>query len=156
METAVCGTRDGFGGGVFHTRCNCHENTLTIILTTKGYMFGDFTPIMWDSSNAYKPDAMKESFLFSLISPRGQEPQKFALLNTSYAIHCGTSYGPTFGGNHDIHVSADADRNTSSYTNLGNGYVNTTGINAQQVFTGEYNFQAKEIEVFSITAYNFI
>jgi hypothetical protein len=30
--------------------------------------------------------------------------------------------------------------------------VNDTGINGQQVFTGEYNFTVKEIEVFTIEA----
>jgi hypothetical protein len=28
--------------------------------------------------------------------------------------------------------------------------VNDTGINGQEVFTGEYNFTVKEIEVFTI------
>jgi hypothetical protein len=144
------GTRDGFGSGAFHTRCDGHANTLTIILTTKGYVFGGFSPISWDSSNAYKADMTKESFLFSLISPRSKEPQKFPLLNTSYALYCSTGHGPTFGNGHDIYVANGANSNTSSYTSLGSGYVNSTGITAQQVFTGEYNFQVKEIEVFSI------
>jgi hypothetical protein len=30
--------------------------------------------------------------------------------------------------------------------------VNDTGINGQQVFTGEYKFTVKEIEVFTIEA----
>jgi hypothetical protein len=144
------GTRDGFGSGVFHTKCDCQRNTLTIILTTKGYVFGGFTPIAWDSSSGYKPDSTKESFVFSLISPRGKVPQKFALSNTNNAIYCNSSYGPTFGGGHDIYVASDADRNTNSNTNFGHSYVNNTGIAGQQVFAGEYNFQVKEIEVFSI------
>jgi hypothetical protein len=32
--------------------------------------------------------------------------------------------------------------------------VNDTGINGEQVFTGEYNFTQKEIEVFTIKASN--
>jgi hypothetical protein len=145
------GTRDGFGSGVFHAKCDGQRNTLTIILTTKGYIFGGFTPIAWDSSSAYKADPSKESFVFSLISPRGKAPQKFDLSNATYAIYCNSSYGPTFGDGHTIKVASDADTNTNSYTNFGSSYVNNTGINGQQVFTGESNFQVKEIEVFSIT-----
>jgi hypothetical protein len=40
---------------------------------------------------------------------------------------------------------------TNNYTNLGGCYVNDTGIDGKLVFTGEYNFTVKEIEVFTIT-----
>jgi hypothetical protein len=38
------GSRDGFGASAFHRRCDGHANTLTMILDTKGNIFGDFTP----------------------------------------------------------------------------------------------------------------
>jgi hypothetical protein len=43
-------------------------------------------------------------------------------------------------------VANGCNENTSSDTNLGNAYVKDTEINGQQVFTGEYSFQVKQIE----------
>jgi hypothetical protein len=45
------GSRDGFTRSAFHGKCEKHSNTVTIIETTKGYIFGGFTPLVWDSSN---------------------------------------------------------------------------------------------------------
>jgi hypothetical protein len=146
------GTRDGFGTSHFHAKCDQQSNTLTIILTTAGYVFGGFTPIAWDSSSSYKIDNTGKSFLFSLKNPRNSEPKIFPLSNPSNSIYCHPSWGPTFGGNHDIYVAPNCDQNTSSYTNLGYSYKNDTGIAGGKVFTGEQYFQVKEIEVFSISS----
>jgi hypothetical protein len=70
-------------------------------------------------------------------------------LNASYAIYSQSNYGPTFGG-FDLYVADNCNTNTSSYTSLGTGYVNDTGITATAVFTGEQFFMVKEIEVFAI------
>jgi fructose-specific component phosphotransferase system IIB-like protein len=58
---------------------------------------------------------------------------------------------PIFGSSHDFYVAVGCNENTKSYTNLGNAYRNDTGLNGTKVFTGESNFQVKEIEVFPIT-----
>jgi hypothetical protein len=144
------GSRDGFGASNFHQKCDGKSNTLTVIETTKGFVFGGFTPVAWDSSNSYKPDSSQKSFLFTVKNPRGSEGRKFVMASTAEAIYCGSSYGPTFGGGHDIHVANGCNGNTSSYTSLGNAFTNDTGINGQQVFTGETNFTVKEIEVFLV------
>jgi hypothetical protein len=39
------GSCDGFGSKEFHRRCDGHANTLTVILDTKGNIFGGFTPV---------------------------------------------------------------------------------------------------------------
>jgi hypothetical protein len=36
---------DGLGTQTFHSKCDNHTNTITIILTTDGFVFGGFTPI---------------------------------------------------------------------------------------------------------------
>jgi hypothetical protein len=48
-------------------------------------------------------------------------------------------------------VADNCNANISSHTNLGQGYVNDTGITGKAVFTGKYNFTVKEIEVFAIS-----
>jgi hypothetical protein len=144
------GSRDGFGSSNFHSKCDQQLNTVTIILTTAGYIFGGFTPIAWDSSNTYKADNTAKSFVFSLKNPRNTEPKIFPLSNASSAIYCHPSDGPRFGN--DIDVADSCNENTYSSTNLGCSYTNDTGIDGNQVFTGERNFQVKEIEVFTVSS----
>jgi hypothetical protein len=49
------GSSDGFGAyEFFHSRCDWHPNTLTVILDTDGNIFGRFSPVMWDSPEADK------------------------------------------------------------------------------------------------------
>jgi hypothetical protein len=73
------------------------------------------------------------------------------LMSGTYAIQCICSYGPFFGINNDINVSDNCNTTNNSWTYLGGSYVNDTGIDGKFVFTGEYNFRVKEIEVFTIT-----
>jgi hypothetical protein len=144
------GSRDGFRGADFHTKCNGRSNTVTFVETTKGFIFGGFTPIAWESSDRYKEDPEKRSFVFTLKNPRGDEPRKFSLLDSSCAIHCAPTYGPLFGRGHEIYVADECNRNTTSTTFLGRSYVNDTEIPGQEVFAGEVHFTVKQIEVFSI------
>jgi hypothetical protein len=144
------GSRDGFGSSNFHQKCDGKSNTLTVIETTKGFVFGGFTPVGWDSSGNYKADNSQKSFLFTVKNPRGSEGRKFVMANSANAILCDRTSGPTFGNGNDIHVANGCNGNTSSYTCLGNAFRNDTGINSNQVFTGEQSFTVKEIEVFLI------
>jgi hypothetical protein len=113
-------------------------------------MFGGFTPISWDSSNSWKADNSEQSFVFTIKNALNSDARSFPLVNSSRAIYCYSGYGPTFGSGYAIYVADGCNENTSSYTNLGSGYRNDTGLNDTEVFTGEYNFQVKEIEVFTI------
>jgi hypothetical protein len=126
----------------FHTKCDGHWNTQTLLETTKGFIFGGFTPIPWDSVGGTRADGSRKSFQFSLTNPGGSAERKFGLSDSSSTIVTSSSYGPVFGRNNDISVC-------DSYTNLGGSFVNDTGIEGKQVLTGEYRFQVKEIEVFA-------
>jgi hypothetical protein len=147
------GTRDGFGGSNFHSKCDQQSNTLVIILTTQGYIFGGFSPVVWESSTGiHKADTSGKSFLFSLKNPRNSEPKIFPISNQTCSIYCNSSYGPCFGYANDICIADNCNQNTSSSTSVGVNYKNDTGIANNQVFAGQANFQVKEIEVFSITS----
>jgi hypothetical protein len=39
------GGRDGFNARDFHSRCDGHANTLTVITDSYGDIFGGFTPV---------------------------------------------------------------------------------------------------------------
>jgi hypothetical protein len=131
------GSRDGFGPRDFHSRCDGHANTLTVILDTKGNVFGGFTPVKWESrnwngkegkeNNRYKADDSLRSFVFTLKNPHNIPARRFALKAEQkwQAICCDSLYGPHF---RDIVVSENCNANIDSWTRLGCAYTNDTGL----------------------------
>jgi hypothetical protein len=165
------GSRDGFGGLDFHSRCDGHPNTLTLILDTEGNIFGGFTPVEWEGESwdmrrplrlgnddmLYKPDPSLKSFLFSLKNPHNFPPRRFALKAEKqnvairrYFLPGRAIYGPHF---HDIFLFNDCNASTANRTSgFGTCYANDTGLDGKTFFTGSEDFQVKEIEVFEIIA----
>ena len=62
------GSRDGFQSFQFHDKCDDYAYTLTIIKTTKGFIFGGYTEAMWDKVSNWRND--NNAFLFSLVNPK--------------------------------------------------------------------------------------
>jgi hypothetical protein len=144
------GSRDGFSADEFHSRCDGHPNTLTLILDTKRNIFGGFTPVEWESSKTEKSkaDPSLKSFIFTLKNPHYIPARRFPLKpeNMHQAIDCDSNCGPCF---RDIYVDHNCSfSNTGSF---GDRYTNDTGREAVTFFTGSPRFQVKEIEVFEIT-----
>jgi hypothetical protein len=144
------GTRDGFGSNDFHSKCDGHANTLTI-LKAKGssFIFGGFTAVGWDSTSKCKSDA--NAFLFSLTN-KDNQPIKMKIDPNGHhrAIGCSTDYGPTFGC--DICIANNANTTMDSYSLLGYFYSHPQyayGTNEARTFlAGSYEFQLDEIEVY--------
>ena len=70
-----------------------------------------------------------------------------------YSINSYSSYGPTFGGGHDINIKSDASSNRNSYSDLGHTYSPPSGYSrgstfAQTFLAGSYNFTPDEVETF--------
>jgi hypothetical protein len=166
------GSRDGFKAKEFHGRCDGHANTLTVILDTKGNIFGGFTPVEWESGDKYKADDSLESFLFTLKNPHNISGRRFALTakEKQQAIFCDSRRGPCFGilaheekdfqcrrdSRQDPHfgdmtVSDNCHTNTHRSSSIGTCYTNDTGMAGDIICAGSRNFQVKEIEVFEIT-----
>ena len=59
-------TRDGFAASSFHAKCDQQPNTLTVIKTTNGFIFGGYTAVAWDSTSRHKIDP--NAFIFSLVN----------------------------------------------------------------------------------------
>jgi hypothetical protein len=144
------GSRDGFGAGEFHKRCDGHTNTLTVILDRRGNIFGGFTPVKWEPSKKekYKADPSLKSFIFTLKNPHNVPPRIFMLKaeKKDSAIICHSELGPDF---RDITVSDSCDQNLRSFTSRGINYTADTGLGV--FFTHSQYFRVKEIEVFEIT-----
>ena len=68
----------------------------------------------------------------------------------SHAIYRSSSYGPTFGGGHDMHIANNANSNTNSYTyNFGNYYSVPSGVQDKStILAGTRYFTPDEVEVF--------
>ena len=134
-------TKDGFLGTSFHTHCDGKAPTITIVSTTDKKIFGAFTVLPWKSDGSYSDDSSKKGFIFSLATDK-----KYGMINTSNAIHNPSSYGPTFGGGHDMHIANNCNADKSSYMNIGSSYEKGDST----VIAGGYNFMVSDYEVFKV------
>ena len=71
----------------------------------------------------------------------------------AYSVYFVSSYGPTFGGGHDINIKSEASSNNNSYSNLGNDYSPPSGHSfgstfARTFLAGTYRFTPDEVETF--------
>ena len=144
-------TRDGFSAANFHSKCDGQSNTLSVIRTNLGFVFGGFTTKPWSGKVVYENDP--EAFIFSLINSKNT-PMKFDCKTPKHAIRCNSDRGPTFGGGHDIYICNNSNTVQSSYSNFYSSYKNdqlnlTNGTEEANLFlAGSYQFLTTEIEVF--------
>jgi hypothetical protein len=159
------GSRDGFRARDFHSRCDGHAPTLSLIQDTDGNIFGGFTPVEWQSrswnwqkesnDNCRTADPSLRSYLFSLKNPHDFPARKFPLQpkKEEDAVYCNCLCGPVFGGSLcDVGIFQNCNTNSSSgISSLGITYTNDTGLDGTAFFTGSPKFTVEEIEVFEIT-----
>lgn len=142
-------SKDGFTAKNFHQKCDGSNNTLTIIKSTEGYIFGGYTEATWTSNNSYSHD--KNSFLFSLIN-KMNTPLVLPCANPEFAIYCGSHYGPTFGYSTSLFISDSSNLNPSysdlSYNYKHPMYESNRSLEARYLLTGSEKFLVKDIEVF--------
>jgi len=93
--------------------CNGKPNTLALIKSTTGYIFGGYTSVPWSSSGSgqYKTDST--AFLFTLTNP-SYTPLKLNVTNSATAVYHTSGYGICFGSS-DIQVSDSSNTNADSY-----------------------------------------
>ena len=145
-------SRDGFDSKDFHSKCDGHANTLTIVrVKGKAFLFGGFTSATWDCSEKYKSDS--NAFLFSLTNKENKPCQmKITSHRSRSAIFCSAAYGPTFGGASDIYIASNANLTAASCSNLGDTYRHSryapNSNEANSFLAGSHWFQLSDIEVF--------
>jgi hypothetical protein len=148
------GSRDGFQASAFHSRCDGHGNTVTLILSTNDCIFGGYTPLAWSSRDEYVSDPSLKSFVFTIKNPHNLPPTIFKQQRETDAIHPYSSRGPVFGSGHTLSVCDQCHTSNSSYSNFGGTYANDTGIAGTQVLAGPQSFTVEEIEVFEVVDRN--
>jgi BTB/POZ domain-containing protein KCTD9 len=150
------GTRDGFGAKDFHSKCDCHSNTLTILKAKESeFIFGGYTTVTWESSAGFKFKSDPNAFIFSLTN-KDNKPVKMNIdpdpNRHDFAIYCRSSCGPSFGGGVDLCIANNANTTMDSYSFLGRTYKHPQyeyGTNeAKSFLAGSYRFQLDEIEVY--------
>ena len=137
---------DSDSSSLFHYYCDGIFPTVTIILDTSGRRFGGYSTQSWSQSTVgANYSRAPGSFIFNL-----SQKKKYVLqdqLNTS-AVYRHNSYGPTFGGGHDLNIANSCKSNSRSYCNKSSyitGNVNLLGSN------GQTNFQVSSYEVYHVT-----
>ena len=141
MELLYKATRDGFSGQDFRNKCDSQGETWTIVEDVKGNVFGGYTSVSWKGGNGHVGDS--SAYLFTLVNPHGIPPTQYKQKDQSHSLYDVKDYPPIFGGGHDLFIRPNSNQNNQSETNFPYSYEgkgNTT-------FTGAYNFQSKEIEV---------
>ena len=108
------------------------------------------------SGNKYQYDS--KAFLFSLVNKPGWAPVKLPQTgryssNRAYSVRFRSSYGPTFGGGHDIQIFYSGQSSGNSHSNLGHTYSAPSGHSygstfAKTFLAGTYNFTPDEVETF--------
>ncbi len=107
------GTRDGFGAGDFHSKCDGHANTLTILKVKYNYI-GGFSSVDWQpgpNPNNWKSDP--NAFIFSLTNKQNKSLKiKIDPNQNQKAIYCDSGFGPIFGNGYDICIGNNANPST--------------------------------------------
>ena len=159
------GSRDGFAATDFHSRCDGKPNTLTIVKSTSGNIFGGYTIIPWESiaydvENGYEYD--NSAFIFSLVNKENRPlifEHTYECENIKEDVARGSVWsssedGPTFGGGHDLYISNRSNTNKSSVSHLGNTYTHPDypkgSKRTKAILAGSQSFQVDEIEVFQL------
>ena len=141
---------DGFSAEDFHRQCDNIRNTITIIKSKNGNIFGGYTDIAWDSNSFYRNDP--KAILYSLVNKNNKPFKARVSSNAQYAIYCNGTYGPIFGDGHDFRISSNSNTNTNSSSNFGHTYKHPDyqcgSTKAQSILAGSRNFQTVEIEIY--------
>ena len=150
MELIYRGSRDGTKPNDFHSKCDNQGPTICLFKNEKGNIFGGYSSISWTNSGGYH--SAPESFLFTLINIHGIGPTKFPNSRTNDSVYHSISYGPIFGGGHDICIFSDYTNNNNSNSGFPYSYQDTLG-KGKSIFTGDNNngnFRLKEMEIFKL------
>jgi hypothetical protein len=144
------GTRDGLNSSCFLARCKGIGNTLTVIETTSGYVFGGYSDKAWEynqygNHNRNHYTASDKAFLFSLKCYTSDQPQKLRINQgcRQQAVMFSQQYGTIFGSGPDLQLFRSASSCLSGSYDLPAGWN-------QWAFTGSQYFEIKEVETFSV------
>jgi len=142
------GSDDGFLASTFHLKCDGVPNTICVIESNHGNVFGGFTTLPWKSDvGRYHVD--EEAFVY--IARKKKKALKKAVMYLQYTssqhsvVH-NKYMGPVFGYGHDIYIRNKADKvDDNSCRN------HTYQCSYAGELAGEEKFRVINYEVFQIS-----
>ena len=142
-------TKDGDDCKIYHQKTNNIPDTLTLIRTKQGIIFGGFTHIKIPSCTG-KNFEDEKAFIFSLDFHKIYLPQK-----GHCSKHSNDNYGPIFGNNEKcqypilVYGSNFFNRKDHYTCKIEGSYYNNFSFD-YEINKGERNFEIDEIEVYHI------
>ena len=123
-------SRDGYAAAAFHAKCNGQSPLFIVIKSTGRYIATVYVSIPFKSAGSYVSGASGTSWMNNLESSSGaiSTARAYNTASPEYTICDIASYGPTFGGGHDLYVSDTCTVANSCYTNPHSysGFTSTT------------------------------
>ena len=144
-------SRDGWGADAFYSKCRDKVNTITVIKSTEGNVFGGYLDSSWQTNNILSDHAFlfflkHDEQLTSSIKMRLKYAGPYAAFNGANCY----GFGQKLLGRFNLIIFSNANSNMKSYIifdgqneNISNNF--STHMNAQKM-----KFQAAEIEVFEL------
>ena len=142
-------SKNGENAKDFHKLCDKFPQTMTIIKSVKGKIFGGYTEKTWKDEDIKKMGTLKKdnkAFLFSL-----NKKKIYNIYFDQPAIWCHESYGPCFYGKGNFTIySKEKLINEKMKTNKVKEFTFSNMEKDYELTDGEESFNALEIEVFQI------
>jgi hypothetical protein len=132
----------GYTALAFHQQCDGFSPMFFVIKANTGYIATAYTVVPFASTGGYSAAPSGTNFLNNLWNGTTTNTTKYYnTVSPQYSINIGASYGPTFGGGHDLYISSNFTTgnnysNPNSYTIptattlLGGGTFNVTELEA--------------------------
>ena len=139
-------TVDSDFANAFHTKCDNHSPTITLVKTDQGLRFGGYTTKTWNCDIDCKDD--NDAFLFSLDRKKKYNVKK----GTECAIYCNSEYGPTFGEGFDLCLCDNYMGVNGSYSYFPVSYGK--GSSANELTGKNFNFRIADVEVYQVEFYD--
>ncbi|RGB38450.1 hypothetical protein C1646_740595 [Rhizophagus diaphanus] len=110
-------SKDGNTAAAFHAKCDNKGATIVIVkIQNSEYIIGGYNPLFWDLNNNYK--TTKDSFIFSFMDRNNLQTAKVGYIKDGQhgsSIYCNQSYGPSFGGGHDLFQYVNYNNNNNTW-----------------------------------------
>ena len=124
---------NGYTGSAFHDICNGQAPLFFVMRANTGYIATAYSTVAFNNTNNYQYST--NNFLNNLWNGSSISTTKYFSTNyPQYAIYDTYSYGPTFGGGHDMHLPNNCNVN-AGYTNTPHSYAGTNS----SLFFGNYS-----------------
>jgi uncharacterized protein YjbI with pentapeptide repeats len=143
----------GLSAQSFHQHCDGKRNTIVLIHTTEGFVFGGFTTSPWISTPWHSVSKNCHVFLFTLICPTSSRPTMLKCKGRYPMVNC-VAYGPIFGGTNSAPDICMAIDNAMPSTYAGGNFEHPPCACSKRkqalLFTGRRQFQVLNFDVFEI------